>query len=49
MKRVTFTITEEEYSALENQMFNEKNRSVSAFIRKCIKFYLKEKQNGGKV
>lgn len=41
-KRITFCASQEEYEKWETVMFQEKCRSLSAFIRKCIEYYIKE-------
>lgn len=45
-KRTSFCVSQEEYNKWEDIMFQEKCRSISAFIRKCVNFYIKEKYNG---
>ena len=45
-KRTSFCVSQEEYEKWEEIMFKEKCRSISAFIRKCVNFYIKEKYNG---
>lgn len=49
-KRTSFTVSQEEFDKWEEIMFQERCRSISAFIRKCVNFYIKEKyENGRKV
>lgn len=45
-KRTSFCVSQEEYAKWEEIMFKEKCRSISAFIRKCVNFYIKEKYDG---
>lgn len=42
-KRTSFCVSQEEYTKWEDIMFKEKCRSISAFIRKCVNYYIKEK------
>lgn len=42
-KRTSFTVSQEEFNEWEEIMFQERCRSVSAFIRQCVNFYIKEK------
>lgn len=44
-KRITFCASQKEYEKWEEIMFQEKCRSFSAFIRKCIEYYIKENYN----
>lgn len=48
-KRTSFCVSQEEYEKWEEIMFKEKCRSISAFIRKCVNFYIKEKYNDKKI
>lgn len=45
-KRTSFCVSQEEYNQWEEIMFQEKCRSISAFIRKCVNYYIKEKYDG---
>lgn len=45
-KRTSFCVSEKEYQYWEDIMFKEKCRSISAFIRKCVNYYIKENYNG---
>lgn len=42
-KRTSFTVSQEEFDKWEDIMFQERCRSISAFIRQCVNFYIKEK------
>lgn len=42
-KRTSFTVSQEEFDKWEEIMFQERCRSISAFIRQCVSFYIKEK------
>ena len=44
-----FSVYQEEYEKWEEIMFKEKCRSISAFIRKCVNFYIKEKYDSKKI
>ena len=48
-KRTSFCVSQEEYGKWEEIMFKEKCRSISAFIRKCVNFYIKEKYGSKKI
>ena len=48
-KRTSFTVSQEEFNKWEEIMFQERCRSISAFIRQCVDFYIKEKYDKAKL
>jgi hypothetical protein len=46
-KRTSFCVSKQEYDYWEEIMFKEKCRSISSFIRKCVKFYIQENYGNG--